>query len=167
MKNTIRVHRKGGKHSRPVQPKIPAGFELPADAPHPSCLAIYDRGGKSLVSKIPLTENEFGHLLVRAMHYPGGSGQFIADAVRKSIQGGRLPMAELEQAVNQSNGLLQLLVDKLEHFATVDGAEFSGVQTQQFIAGVNELTKTTQHRLASVFQNVFSKIHPKLNEVAS
>ncbi len=63
-----------------------ADFVLPDKDCHPSCLAIVDRSTGGLVSRIPLTEDEFFIVLKRSAETRTAAEQFVADAIRKTNQ---------------------------------------------------------------------------------
>jgi hypothetical protein len=172
MKNTIRVRRNGATSPANSQRKTAAGtkaeFEMPKIDTHPSCLAIYDRLGKGLVSKIPLAETEFENLLITANtpdargHKPG-TENLVADAIREKLARDSSQafdaLTELELAKFQSNALMQLMLES-EAGHLING-DLGDKERDCMNAGVAQLVRFTKARLEKSFDAVFTSIHPK------
>jgi len=155
----------------------PAEFALPKKHSHPSCLAIYDRLGKGLVSKIPLTETEFESLLI-AGHAPDShlrgmsTGTIVADAIREKLIGKKTSRVEnsraefdLESAAQNALCLIDLLLNK----AIAEAGDRTFAHSQFFdeitalICGIQNLShKVTTELLAGL--NTYSATK---NEVTS
>ena len=131
------------------------------------CICIYDREQQMPVAKVPLTENEF-EVFRSHRQRPGQPTmqQYIADAVREKQAGPRgLGMLdELEFAKNQSQALIQLMLDS-ETTHMMEG-DFNHEARRRFGAGLAALVLETNRRLETAFNSIFSAITGK-PEVAS
>lgn len=76
-------------------------------------------------------------------------------------------LSELEITHIKVSGLLQLLADKFEHLAQVDGTEFSGAHARKFTDAAGLLVSDAQALLVKSFKAVFQAAHPMRPEVAS
>jgi hypothetical protein len=76
-------------------------------------------------------------------------------------------LSELEITHIKVSGLLQLLADKFEHLARLDGTEFSGEHANQFSSSIGLLVSDAQASLEKSFTTVFQAAHPMRPEVAS
>lgn len=178
-KPTPRIHRNGGTKAHSPQPKIvrppaalpvrlgksiPEELRLPKGA-HGSCLVTFDRQVQEPVSKIPLTEEEFFSIL--AKHH-GNAGEFIATAIRKALAATPFDdLTELEMTISKVNGLLQLLADKFEHLARLDGNDFHGPEANNFCGAVSLLVADAQKQLHDCFDKIFHAVVGPAQEVAS
>jgi hypothetical protein len=181
MKNTSRAgHIHGTKRPSPQvktsqrngsPSPAPAGeFALPADA-HPACIALYDRLGKELVSKIPLSEAEFFAMVTAARKAPennGLTGEFIAAAIREKLaKPADDGLDQLEMTCTRVKALLQLLSDKFDHLANHDATEFYGPEANHFCAGIDLMVTDAKAALTKSFYAVFHAAHGQPKEVAS
>lgn len=126
MKNTIRIHKNTATKSASVQSKSHrnakrfyinpgAEFELPPDATHAACIAIFNRENGAMF-KVPLSEKEFGDAWRQSIK-PGALPlhQFIAVSVRDRLAHTEKWKAQqnFETAARKALSLLDLLFSKL------------------------------------------------------
>ncbi|MEI6194290.1 MAG: hypothetical protein WCS42_08160 [Verrucomicrobiota bacterium] len=52
---------------------------------HSSCLAIYDRMGKGVAAKVPLSDADFTEIMMLTAGQPDGAGNFFANAIREKL----------------------------------------------------------------------------------
>lgn len=171
MKNTVRA-RKNGATKRTasqgqtieVKSKFGPEFDLPKDAPHHACLAIFSREEQGLVSKIPLSEEEFNGLwrmtVNELMKLPPQAtanltpGHVIAGWLRARLQMNSV-LNEFESAKAQSHALHTLLLE-----ATKNKAD--GTYGEEIQFGLSELICQTTGRM----DRVYATIHKQEKGVA-
>ncbi len=158
---------KPGEFSRKRFPDY-SEFLLPTSDGQPACLAVFERESGVPLTKIPLTDGEFYELQKRRIQPGGRLENFVAEAIRHKLYApAEDGITELEQATAQSNALMQLLTDKFEHLARLDGSHFEGSEVNRLVFGISELAKASQARLDKSYKQVFAALHPKKPEVGS
>jgi hypothetical protein len=75
-------------------------------------------------------------------------------------------LTELEMTHIKVQGLLQLLADKIEHLARLDGTEFKGESAEHFSSAVGLLVRDAQDSLTKSFDVAFDAAHPQPTDVA-
>jgi len=96
-----------------------------------------------------------------------GDGNFFGNAIRKALVAPADDgFSNLEITITKTEGLLQLLADKFEHLARVDGDDFHGEAANRFCAAVSLLVAEAQKNLRGAFDKTFHAAHATAQEAA-
>ena len=120
------------------------------------------------IAHADLTKEHFAAIT----HYAASAGISLEQAMNRGIA--RIlaafeddGLSELEITHIKVSGLLQLLADKFEHLARLDGTNSSGKHANQFSSSIGLLVSDAQESLQKTFNAVFQAAHPMRPEAAS
>ncbi|MEI8288678.1 MAG: hypothetical protein WCH99_04350 [Verrucomicrobiota bacterium] len=125
-----------------------------------------------LIDDIGISAEELENVnLAQTQMRDRGEGNFIAEAIREKLSRNSSIIAcaanELNEAVVQSNVLLELIENHLDYRANRGGEDFTGRRADTFNHGLALLAQNTRQRLAEASEAMTAAASPKKSEGAS
>jgi hypothetical protein len=152
MKNhTVRIRKNGGKKASVEQVQMNS-VKASEETVH---FCIADEGGR-LFTEFKLRKSEYEYIRSNAESRGLKPGQLIQVAIEENLIKSRtsLSLLKLENVVTQTNSLLKLLADKIEHLAYVDGCDFSDEEAKSYATGISFLVRDVGATLMKAFYSV-------------
>ena len=176
--NTNRIQRNHGRKSVKTQVKTIGNGRAGKNAtPIRSLLQVHNDDELSLIlfssrqgtsiAELPLTSGDFAAIKRQADNAYGSFEEILGDGLNRMMR--EVPTHELEDAVAQSNALLELLHINMDWQAHRGGSEWDSESesVNHLNHGIGLLVDATKARLRNSFKATFSALHPKRQEVAS
>jgi hypothetical protein len=131
-------------------------------------LLFFSEREETSIAHVDLTKEQFAAITRHAARAGISLEQSLNDGILRILAAFEDDgLSELEITHIKVSGLLQLLADKFEHLARLDGTEFSGEHARKFTDAAGLLVSDAQASLEKTFKAVFQAAHPMRPEVAS
>ena len=131
-------------------------------------LLFFSGREETSIAHVDLTKEQFAAIT----HYAASTGISLEQSLNDGIM--RILAAFEDDGLSELgithikvSGLLQLLADKFEHLAKLDGTKFSGEHANHLSSSIGLLVRDAQELLEKSFTTVFQAAHPMSREVAS
>ena len=176
MKNIAQVHRNGATKPASTQTKTPRVEKASDPMPKLAICARFKRRGKFvhtiLHSDIGISTEEWVSACRANRVLRDSAGKnFFAEAIREILyrKDSNIKNAaeEMNQAVVQSDVLLELIENHLDYREHRSGEDFSGERADRFNFGLALLAQSTRTRLAEAVEVVMANAYPKKTEAVA